>query len=479
MHVAFFNRSFYPDTAATGQLLTELCESLVRDHGCSISVVAGLPLTPRAWSMEQRANGKKPGAWSREHGARRGEPDSSRNAQPAIRNFLFSSFVPFVNCVVSSPFGVRRPAPCSLPPARCHSRGYILEREQYSGIEILRARGSRFAKTKFIGRFCNYVTYFLAACYAGLRIERPDVIVALTDPPIIGLAGYLAARRFRAPLVMYYQDIFPEAGRLLEDFHSATVDQSLEKVNRFLVRKANRIVALGDTMQRRLVEGKGADVGRTVVIHNWADCSEIVPGPKRNPFSERNELADKFVVMHSGNLGLSQAPEILLGAATRLRHIADLQMVIVGEGVKKAPLVKNVRQSSLQNVRFLPFQPKEALKESFASADVFVVSLKRGLAGIIVPSKLYGILAAGRPYVAAVEEDCEVAAITREYQCGLVAEPENPEDLAEKILILYRDRDLARRMGENARKAALRFDRKVGVRAYYEMLRGVVKDVSR
>jgi colanic acid biosynthesis glycosyl transferase WcaI len=381
------------------------------------------------------------------------------NSQSAIRNPHSARALLFALCAWL-------PAPRSLLPA-------LTSREQYAGIEILRARGSSFAKTKFIGRFSNYVSYFLSACYAGLRLERPDVVVAMTDPPIIGLAGYLAARRFRVPLVMYYQDIFPEAGRLLEDFHSATVDQSLEKVNRFLVRKANRIVALGDTMQRRLVEGKGADPQKTVVIHNWADCSEIVPGPKRNPFSERNGLADKFVVMHSGNLGLSQAPEILLGAATRLRHIADLQMVIVGEGVKKAPLVEHVRQSSLQNVRFLPFQPKETLKESFAAADVFVVSLKRGLAGVIVPSKLYGILAAGRPYVAAVEGDCEVAAITREYECGLVAEAENPEDLAEKLLILYRDRDLARRMGENARRAALRFDRKVGVRAYYEMLRGV------
>ncbi|MGH7825513.1 MAG: glycosyltransferase family 4 protein [Candidatus Binatia bacterium] len=357
--------------------------------------------------------------------------------------------------------------------APCAPRGRILERERYAGIEILRARGTRFSKTRFIGRFSNYVSYFLSACYAGLKLDRPDVIVALTDPPIIGLAAYLAARRFQAPLVMYYQDIFPEAGRLLEDFHSAIVDRSLENVNRFLVRKADRIVALGETMQKKLVEGKGADAEKTVVIHNWADCSEIAPGPKRNAFSEANGFADKFVVMHSGNLGLSQAPDILLGAAARLRHIPDLQMVIVGEGVKKAALLERAGQSCLQNVRFLPFQPKEALRESFAAADVFVVSLKRGLAGVIVPSKLYGILAAGRPYVAAVEDDCEVAAITREYQCGLVAKPEDAEDLAAKLLLLYRDRGLARRMGENARKAALRFDRRVGVRAYYEMLRDV------
>jgi glycosyltransferase involved in cell wall biosynthesis len=351
--------------------------------------------------------------------------------------------------------------------------GAILSRENHAGIEILRAQGTRFAKARFIGRFSNYVSYFLSACYAGVRLSRPDIIVALTDPPIIGLAGYLAARRFGVPFVMYYQDIFPEAGRLLEDFHSNVVDRSLNKVNRFLARSANRVIALGETMRRKLIEEKGADRAKTIVLPLWADCSDITPGPKMNAFSEANGLADKFVVMHSGNIGLSQGLEALLGAAKRLRQLNDLEIVFVGDGVKRAALIEQAITWGLDNVRFLPFQPKEKLRESFSAADLFIVSLKRGLAGVIVPSKLYGILAAGRPYVAAVEQDCEIAAITKQNECGLVAEPENAEDLAEKILVLYRDRALAQRMGVNARKAALHFDRKLGVRAYYELLREV------
>jgi glycosyltransferase involved in cell wall biosynthesis len=277
---------------------------------------------------------------------------------------------------------------------------------------------------------------------------------------------------------MYYQDIFPEAGRLLEDFHSNVVDQTLHEVNRFLARSANRVIALGESMRQKLIEGKGADRAKTFVLPLWADCSDITPGPKLNGFSEANGLAGKFVVMHSGNIGLSQGLEVLLGAAKQLRHLSDLEIVFVGDGVKKAALIEAAKVLGLDNVRFLPFQPKENLRESFAAADVFVVSLKRGLAGIIVPSKLYGILAAGRPCVAAVEADCEVAAIAQEYDCGLIAEPENAEDLAEKILVLYRDRELALRMGENARKAALHFDRKIGVRAYYELFCEMAKKPS-
>ena len=206
LHVAFFNRSFYPDTSATGQLLTELCETLVTEHGCRISVVAGMPLTG------ETTNG------------------SGRGWRP-------------------------------------------FSREVYRGIGILRARGTRLSKRRFVGRATNYVTYFLSACVAAVRLRRPDIVVALTDPPIIGLAAYLAARWFRVPFVMAYKDIFPEVAVLLEDFQSSTVSRVLEEVNRFLVRKADRTLALGDTMRRRLIEGKGADPDRTHVIADWIDCA--------------------------------------------------------------------------------------------------------------------------------------------------------------------------------------------------------------
>lgn len=403
LHIAFFNRSFYPDTAATGQLLTELCEVLAQQHACRISVVAGVPLLP-AGSTGSDVQGQR-----------------------------------------------------------------LVERQDYRGMTVLRARGTRFSKQRFSGRFSNYVSYFLSACYAGLKLERPDVVVALTDPPIIGLAAYLAARRFRVPLVMSYCDIFPEAARLLEDFHSETVNRALQAVNCFLVRKAERSIALGETMRKRLIEGKGAPPERVIVIPDWADCQEIMPGPKDNAFARAHDLAEKFIVMHSGNIGLSQGLNVLVEAAARLQAFPEIVVVFVGEGVKKAALEEQTRSLGLSNVRFLPYAPKDRLTESFASADVFIVSLKKGLSGIIVPSKLYGILAAGRPYVAAVEEDCEVTAITRQYDCGLLATLGDPTDLAEKIVTLYHDRIMAERLGRNARQAAWQFDRKPQVEKYFAL----------
>lgn len=404
LHVAFFNRSYYPDTSATGQLLTDLCEGLVRDHGCRVSVVAGQPLAPA-----EKSGGR-------------------------IR------------------------------------RGLVFSRETRHGVEILRARGTRFAKHRLWGRIANYITYCLAACYASLRLNRPDVVVALTDPPIIGLAAFLAARRYDAGLVMSYRDIFPEVVQAVEQFQSRTVSRILDRINRFLARKADRVVALGETMRERLVQGKGADPRKTVIIPDWADCSAIRPAAKSNPFSLRHGLAERFVVMHSGNIGLAQGLEHLVEAAHRLKGFPEIQFVIVGDGVKRPALEARVQELGLNNVRFLPYQPREDLIHSFATADVFVISLKRELAGYIVPCKLYGILAAGRPYVACVEEDSEIVAITRRQECGVVARPEDPDDLAQKILWLFRNRELAQRLGVNARRAAFEYDQRLHIRNYYRLL---------
>ncbi|MBI2360169.1 MAG: glycosyltransferase family 4 protein [Deltaproteobacteria bacterium] len=350
-------------------------------------------------------------------------------------------------------------------------RRELIEHEFFQGVEIFRSRGTTFSKASFVGRASNYVSYFLSASVRGLRFNDADVVVGMTDPPIIGLAALVAARRARAKFVMLYQDVFPEVARLLEDFRSETVNRFLERINRLLIRSADQVIALGETMRERLVHGKGADPRKVRVIHNWADCSAIVPAPKRNSFSLEHGLVDKFVVMHSGNMGLSQGLEKVLEAAVHLREFADIEVMFIGDGVMRPLLEQRVRSTGLNNVRFLPYQPKERLAESFASADVFIVSLKRGLAGYMLPSKLYGILAAGRPYVAAVEKACEVATITTQYDCGLLAEPENPDDITGKILTLYRDPALCRRLAVNARKAALHFDRPRQVGAYYSLFR--------
>lgn len=364
--------------------------------------------------------------------------------------------------------------PPLLPTASVPARGWgLFVRDEHQGVTVFRARGTTFPKHRFAGRAANYVSYFLTACYAGLRLDRPDVLVAQTDPPIIGLAAWLAGKRFGVPFVMAFKDLFPEVTVLVKDFQSDAVNRWLQRVNRFLTARAARSLALGEMMRRRLIEDKGAPAARTEIIPDWVDTSAISPGPRRNPFSEAHGLDRAFVVMYSGNLGLSQGLESVVDAARILRDTPDIRFVLVGEGANKAALEARAAALNLPNVTFLPFVPQEGLRDAFASADVFLVPLQRGMAGYIVPSKLYGILAAGRPYVAAVEEDCEVAAITRAHQCGLVAEPGNAEDLARQIRVFHGDRDLAARCGANARAAGLAYDRRVAVAKYMAVFTAV------
>jgi colanic acid biosynthesis glycosyl transferase WcaI len=406
--ICFFNRSYWPDQAATGQLLTELAEDLVAQFDDHVTVVAGRALHSR--------NG---------HGAGPG-----------------------------------------LAP---------VTREERHGVEIRRANGTRMRPRRFAARATNYVSYFAAATVASFGIGRPDVVVSLTDPPIVGLTALWAARRAGSRFVFLCEDIFPEVGVLVEDFRSETVNASLDRMNRYLLGEADAVVALGERMRGRLVDEKGADPRRVHVIHNWADCEAIVPGPKDNAFARAQGLADRFVVMHSGNVGLSQNLEVLIAAAERLRSKERLTIVVVGDGSKRETLQRLAAERGLDNVRFLPYQPKELLHDSFAAADAFVVSLKAGLEGFIVPSKLYGILAAGRAYVAATDPSCEPAAIATRERCGVVAAPGDPDALAAAIATLYDDPDATRAMGERARRAAWHYDRRVAVRAYRDLFAQVAQ----
>jgi len=402
--ICFFNRSYWPDQAATGQLLTELAEDLVSRHGCDVTVVAGRALHPARDDRERVAG---------------------------------------------------------------------VERETRNGVAILRANGTRFRPQRFAGRAANYLSYFGSAALAGVSIGRPDVVVSLTDPPIVGLAARWAARRAGARFVFLCEDIFPEVAALLEDFHNALVNRTLDRVNRFLLRDADAIVALGDRMQRRLVEEKGADSSRVSIIHNWADCDAITPGPKDNAYAREHGLTDRFVLMHSGNIGMSQNLDVLVEAAARLTSKERLVVAIVGDGTKREALAADAARRGLTNIRFFPYTPKERLHESFAAADAFLVALRPGIEGYIVPSKVYGILAAGRPYVAALDPSAEAAAIVREFGCGLLAKPGDPDALAVAIAAMHDDPDATRLMGQRARSAALQFDRRAAVASYFSLFQRI------
>jgi glycosyltransferase involved in cell wall biosynthesis len=393
VHVCFFNRSYWPDTGATGQLLTELAEDLVAHHGWQVTVVTGRP----------------------------------RGAHAAAR-------------------------------------------EWRNGVQIIRARGTTFDPRRFVGRAVNYLTYFVSAAIAAARLPSHDVSAAMTDPPIIGLAALMTARRTGGAFVFICQDVFPEVAVLVEDFRSRIVDGVLDWVNRYLLRHADRIVVLGASMQRRLVIGKGADPARITIIHNWADAAALGPGPKDSAFTRDHGLSGHFVLMHAGNIGLSQNLDVVLDAAERLRRDDRIRIVLLGDGSRRQALQQTAVARGLTNVAFLPYQPRAEMRQSYAAADVFLVSLQPGLSGFIVPSKVYSILAAGKPFLAAMDSDSEAVAIAREHDCGVAVPPADPESLAAAIRALADDPARVAQMGRRARAASALFDRPRQVSEYARLL---------
>jgi glycosyltransferase involved in cell wall biosynthesis len=349
--------------------------------------------------------------------------------------------------------------------------GSLPSRERRNGVSIIRAKGTTWSPRRFSARAANYLSYFTVASLRSLAVPPFDISVTLTDPPIIGLTALAAARRHRARFVFVSEDVFPDVTRLVEDFRNDAVSGALDRINRYLLSRADRIVALGDRMKSRLVDEKGADATKVRVIHNWADCRAIQPSPKDASFAATHGFGDRFIVMHSGNIGLSQNLEVLVDAARQLVGHPDILIVFVGDGTKRSAL--EARARDLPNVRFLPYQPKGALTQSFAAADVFLVSLEAGIEGYIVPSKVYGILAAGKPYIAAVDPTCEAATIAVQHGCGVWVRPGDPDALASAIVDLSRDRTRLRRLGVNARAAAETYDRRVAVAAYYDVFREV------
>jgi colanic acid biosynthesis glycosyl transferase WcaI len=402
MRVCFFNRSYWPDQAATGQLLTELAEDLVSRFGWQVTVVAGAAL----------------------------------NAHPAHTG---------------------------------RARWMPIAREERGGVAIVRANGTTLRPKRFVARATNYVTYLASAAVASLALPRQDVVVSLTDPPVIGRIARSVAKRHGAAFVFLCEDVFPEVAALVEDFHDDRVNRLLDRTYRYLLREADAVIALGERMRSRLVEEKAADPARVHIVHNWADCEAVRPAPKDNAFSRAHDLVDKFVVMHSGNVGLSQNLDVLVEAAARLAPQPDIVIAVVGDGARRQALQDRANRAGLTNLRFFPYQPKELLIDSFAAADVFLVSLRPGLEGYIVPSKLYGILAAGRPFIAATDPSCEAAALGARHECGLWARPHDAEALAAAILALRSNPALTATMGHHARQLAMRFDRRVAVEAYHDL----------
>lgn len=355
-----------------------------------------------------------------------------------------------------------------------HGAARAPRQEVVEGVEIHRVPTTQADKNRALGRASNTMS-FAAAAAARLATERSrDPLLIVTCPPQGLWLGPLARRLRGRPYVLLIHDLYPEIAVAVGRMQARSAATRLwRRLNRAAFAGAAGVVALGPLMRDRILSDylPDGDPERVVAIPNWADGAFIRPVPKTaadNPFVAEHGLEGEFVVQMSGNLGLFQEIDVALEAARLLRG-EGVRFLFVGEGGQKPKIARAAQE--LDNVTLLDFVPRAMLPHSLAAADVALISLIRGVEGLAVPSRLYPVMAAGRPTIALMTEDADVARQVRESDCGLVV-PHDARALADAVRSLKADPARCRRLGENARREfESRYTLDVVAERYHRFLR--------
>ncbi len=322
------------------------------------------------------------------------------------------------------------------------------------GVHVHRVASTQFGRSALAGRGIDYISFYasLWRCVLSLA-RRGDIVVAMTDPPLTSIPAMRAARRRGAYFVNWLQDIYPEVaielgvplvkgpgGRALSQFRDATLNA------------ADANVVVGQRMAEYLLS-RGIPKDRIQVIHNWSDDDRInFVANANNPLRHQWGLDNKFVVGYSGNLGRAHEFNTVLAAAEQLRHNPRIVFLFIGGGHRMEELERTAKARGLESTfRFFPYQDREHLKYSLNVPDIHWISLKPAVEGLIVPSKFYGIAAAGRPIIAITARDGEIARLVQHHQCGLVIEPGKADALAAALVRLSTDAQSLAVMGAGAR----------------------------
>lgn len=299
--------------------------------------------------------------------------------------------------------------------------------------------------------------------------RRPDGVLAMSPPLTLGLAGWAVARARRAPFVFNIQDVFPDVAVELGLITNPAVIKAASWLERFTYLRSDAVTVLSDDLRENVqakLRGRGTD--RVRVIPNFVDTERIRPLERENAYRRENGLSGKTVVMYAGNVGFSQSLDLVLAAAAALAEDPEVAFVINGGGSAKEDLERRAR--GMANVRFVGMQPKERLAEVLAAADVHVVPLRTGLARASVPSKMYSILAAGRPVVASVDQGTEVANVVTRAGAGVAVAPDDAEAFTKAIVELLQSPVERERMGAAGRRFVESWASPAAIAEQYEAL---------
>lgn len=371
--------------------------------------------------------------------------------------------------------------------------------ESRDGVTIHRLLHRQHKKGNSIGRVLNLLSFFFAARRYLRTIElKADVVVSETDPFLLPIVGAEYARRVGAEHCVYLQDIYPDVAEAVGKVPVPFVAPFIRRKLRTVYRKAARIVVLGRCMRKRLASSPwGIHRDKIEIVPNWADCKAITPIPHRaNEFRQRYNPNGDFIVMHSGNMGLTQRLEVLLDAVLHPNWPARAKLLIVGNGAARQKLLDHAKRLNLSKDRmeFVNYQPRHMLAESLSAADVHIVSMHENITGCLCPSKLYGIMAAGRSVIGIADSRTDLCQTIAEREIGWCVKPGSPEAIANAVAAAVLESRQCEQSGaleatglseayqtrqRKSRDAAVRdYDRPVIIRHFREIFLSMVADHS-
>jgi glycosyltransferase involved in cell wall biosynthesis len=351
----------------------------------------------------------------------------------------------------------------------------IPSREIITGIKVRRMQTPPLARDIPIIRGLEHFILGWIFFWGGL-FEKFDIVLSYSPPLPLCIAGYWLGRVKRARSVANIQDLYPQTVidlGLLKNKYLIAVSKWME---RFIYKRSDALTVHSSGNSDYVIR-EGAAGSKVKIVHNWVDTELIKPGEKNNDFSKKYDLDGRFVVSFAGVMGFAQGLEVIVKAAEKLKDKKEIVFIMVGDGVKRPELEHLAADLKLNNLKFISTQPRDLYPQVLHASDICLVTLGKDLLTPVVPGKLLSIMASGRPVVASIPLSGDTPKIINDCCCGIAVEAGRPDLLAEAILKLYNNRDLAREMGQNGRQAAEKlFSRSTGVSAYENIFYHLTND---
>lgn len=394
--------------------------------------------------------------------------------------YVSSATLPFDTALALTNAGMKVDALCGYPEEYSLTKEVALK-ETYKKINIKRLKYIQLKRSNIIGRLINYFSFTFAVALRFMSLRQYKAIIVYSNPPILPLIAALADKLFNTKIIFVSYDVYPEIAQITNIIsEDSTISKIMKVVNKTIFKHAHKVVALSNEMKDYLIKYRPTmSQNQVEVIPNWYEDK----GPSYTPDSFGNKLFrsirknENLIVSYFGNMGTAQDFDTIVDAIRQLKDENTVKFVFAGHGNKMNMLKKVVEEENLKNVTIFDFLHGQDFQDALNISDCFIVSLADGLTGLAVPSKTYSYMMAGKPVIAIIGEESDIAKDLTENDAGYAMEAGESTKLVKSIKNLCDDKDKRVRMGKNCRNLFLeKYTKEHCTQQYVNMMQRILED---